>query len=334
MHSALPSATVSSAAAAPAAAAPAAASAAAPLLLAENVSFAARGGEILSGVSFAMRRGEIRAVIGPNGAGKSTLLRCLAGVAARSGGAVRIDGQNLDTLPRRELARKICYLPQFTGRLPAFRVRDYVLMGRYAHSGFWRGMNPGDGERADQALRLAGIEELAERLLPTLSGGERQLAAIAAALAQEAELLILDEPAAFLDPGRQARLLELIRRLNREQGLSLLIVTHDVNAAMLTTTQTLALRNGRVVFDGPSRELAAAEQLERIYGTAFSLLETGGAGRLAFPAGLLRDCSGKSGGMGEMNGETREGTKGGTRGETPEQTRERAGKEAKGTDSP
>lgn len=273
--------------------------ASAPLLLAEDVSFAARGKAILSGVSFAMRRGEIRAVIGPNGAGKSTLLRCLAGVAAKTGGAVFIGGENLDVLPRRELARRICYLPQFTGRLPSFRVRDYVLMGRYAHSGFWSGMDPGDGGRADQALALVGIEGLAQRLLPTLSGGERQLAAIAAALAQEAELLILDEPAAFLDPGRQARLLELVRRLNRERGISLLLVTHDVNAAMLVSDRTLALRDGRAVFDGPSGELATAGLLEKIYGTAFSLLETGGSRRLAFPAGMLCDRPGDGGEAGE-----------------------------------
>ncbi len=260
----------------------------APLLKVGDLSFAVRGKTILSGVSFRMQRGEIRAVIGPNGAGKSTLARCLAGVIAKSGGLVEIAGRCQEALSRRELARKICYLPQFSGTLPAFRVRDYVLMGRYAHSGFWSGLEQGDGERADDAMRLAGVAHLADRFLPTLSGGERQLAAIAAGLAQEADLLILDEPATFLDPGRQERLVELILRLNRERGVSLLVVTHDINMAMLFTCRTLALREGRVAFDRPSGELSEPGTLAGIYGVDFDFLDIGNGRRIALSAGMAR----------------------------------------------
>lgn len=256
------------------------------LLRVVNLSFSVGGKVILAGVSFAMRQGEIRAVIGPNGAGKSTLARCLTAVIGGASGRVEFFGRELGTIPRRELARLACYLPQSHPSMPAYTVRDYVLMGRYAHIGFWAGPGSEDRERAEDAMRMTGVLSLAERTLPTLSGGERQLVAIAAGLAQEARLLILDEPATFLDPGHQDLLLRLIRRLNEERGVSVLIVTHDVNMALRFTHWTLALRGGGVVFDCPSPELSDPGRLREIYGVDFAFVEKGGS-RFALTAGML-----------------------------------------------
>lgn len=258
----------------------------APLLRVHDLSLAIKGKAIISGIAFAMRAGEIRAVVGPNGAGKSTLARCVAGIARPTGGGVEVDGRRQDQMPRRELARNICYMPQFQGGLPAYSVRDYVMMGRYAHTGFWDGLGRDDGRAADAAMELAGVRDLSDRLLPTLSGGERQLVAIAAGLAQEARLLILDEPATFLDPGHQDLLLDLIRRLNRERGLSILVVTHDVNMAMLFTHRTLALRAGRAVYDGMSVGLAEPGVLRNIYGMDFAFVDDGDR-RFAMSAGMM-----------------------------------------------
>lgn len=249
-----------------------------PLLEVEDLSFAVRDKTILSGIRFRMDEGEIRAIIGPNGAGKSTLVRCIAGVAKKSGGSVAFSGVGQDQVSRKELARRVCYMPQIQGSLPPFTVRDFVGMGRYAHGGFWRDMRRGDAEAVDAAMELAGVSELADRLLPTLSGGERQMTAIAAGLAQEARLLVLDEPGTFLDPAHQDMLLELIIRLNREQGISLLIVTHDVNMAIHFTHATLALQKGKTAFDGASADLVHDDVLADIYGTDFAFLPLGGTG--------------------------------------------------------
>lgn len=251
-----------------------------PLLRVAGLSYAVRGKSILSGITFDMDESEVRAVVGPNGAGKSTLAKCIAGLAVGQNGGIAFNGRDCADVPRKELARLVCYLPQIQGTLPAFSVRDYVMMGRYAHLGFWNGPDEGDAQAVEVALEQAQVAGLADRLLPTLSGGERQLVGIAAGLAQEARLLIMDEPATFLDPGHQELLLDLVRRLNRERGVSLLIVTHDINMAMFFTHRTLALRSGEVVFDGCSADLADKDLLRAIYGIDFAFLDIpGGGGR-------------------------------------------------------
>ncbi len=247
-----------------------------PLLDVRDLSFAAGGVRILSGVSLSLERGEILSVIGPNGAGKSSLARCVAGLAKPDAGSVLLAGRAVSRLSPRERARLVCYMPQTQGDAPAFTVRDFVAMGRYAH-----GEKAGAAARVDDAMALAGVGELADRLLPALSGGERQLAALAAALAQEAELLVLDEPAAFLDPARQDAFLDLALRINRGRGVSLLIVTHDVNWAMHFTGRAVALREGRVAYAGPAAGLAGGGVLEGVYGAAFSLLPLPGRPPLA-----------------------------------------------------
>ncbi len=253
----------------------------APLLDVSGLSIALGGKPILQGVGFSIQPGEIRAIIGPNGAGKSTCVRCIAGVLAGWTGGITLDSRAHADLSRRELARLVCYLPQIGGALPAFSVWDYVSMGRYAHIGLWDGLGAHDAEAIDRALADVGIGHLRDRRLTTLSGGERQMAAIAAGLAQEARLLILDEPATFLDPLRQDLLLELVGRINRERGISVLMVTHDVNAAMFHTHRTLALRDGRVVFDGSSADLRQNETLRAIYDMDFAFAPVPGGHSLA-----------------------------------------------------
>lgn len=257
-----------------------------PLLEVAGLSVAIGGKPILNDITFTLHAGEVRAVIGPNGAGKSTCVRCLAGVAAGWSGRIRLNGRDVSSLPRRELARLVCYLPQIQTIPPAFRVWDYVSMGRYAHLSLWGGLKKEDARAVDAALADTGMDHLRDRLLPTLSGGERQMAAIAAGLAQEARLLVLDEPATFLDPLRHDALLSLVGRINRERGVSVLMVTHDINAAMLRTHRTLALRQGRAIYDGPSAGLAQASVLRGIYGMDFVYAPLPEGGTVAVSAHL------------------------------------------------
>jgi ABC-type cobalamin/Fe3+-siderophores transport systems, ATPase components len=254
------------------------------LLEVNGISCSIQGKTIISDISFHMKRGEIRAVIGPNGAGKSTLVRCIAGILKTGGGTIVVDGKERRSISRKEFAQCICYMPQMQGDMPPFTVRDFVAMGRYAHDSFWRRGTRGEKDRINDAMALAGVTGFADRRMPTLSGGERQMAAIAAGLAQEARLLILDEPATFLDPARQDNLLRIMQRLNRERAISILVVTHDVNMAVHFTHRILAMKKGAVVFDGESRDAADANILETVYDSPFSLLPLPeNSGSLAVP---------------------------------------------------
>ena len=257
------------------------------LARADGVSLSIDGKKILDSVSLAVRKGEIRAVVGSNGAGKSTLARCLAALIGGWSGSIEIGGAPVRRLSRKELARSVCYLPQARGDMQAFTVREYVGMGRYAHGGFWGGRAVEDFRIADEALEATGAARFADRPLPELSGGERQLAALAAALAQQAELMILDEPGSFLDPKLQDQFTRLVLRLNRDKGVSFVIVTHDVNTAVKFTDKTLALRSGIVVYDGDSSGLADEAALRKIYGMEFSLVDAGAGERLVVPASQL-----------------------------------------------
>lgn len=241
---------------------------------------------ILDAVSFSMKPGEMRAIIGSNGSGKSTCVRCLCKIIDNWKGSVKLAGRSISRIDRRELAGLVCYLPQSRGIPPAFTVWDFVSMGRYVHTGLLAGLKPEDVEHIHDALAVTGMEHLRHRMLPTLSGGELQMAAIAAGLAQGAQLLVLDEPATFLDPVRQEMLLQLLQRLNHERGVGVLMITHDVNAAICFTEYTLALRDGRVVYDGLSCDLASQETLRKIYEMSFRIADLPGKVQLAIPESL------------------------------------------------
>lgn len=257
------------------------------LARAENVSLAIGGKTILDAVSLAVAPGEIRAVVGPSGAGKSTLARCLAAVARGWTGSIEIGGRPVRSLSRKQLARSVCYLPQSWTDVPEFTVGEYVGMARYAYGGFWRARGVGDGAIIDEALNAVGLSAFAVRPLSTLSGGQRQLAALAAALAQESDLMILDEPVSSFDPKLQEEFNQLMLRLNRAKNVSFVIITHDVNTALKFTDKTLALRDGGVVFDGPSAALADGKLLRDIYAMEFALVDAGAGERIVVPASWL-----------------------------------------------
>jgi iron complex transport system ATP-binding protein len=214
--------------------------------------------------------GEWFAVIGPNGAGKTTLFKCLMRVHPGANGTVRIDGVPARKLPQRRLAALLSYVPQQTGSDNPFRVEEFVLMGRYPHLSLFSTIGAADRRAAREAMELAGIAHLADRRMATLSGGERQAAAIASALAQGAAIMLLDEPAAFLDPGHAREVYRLVRKANREQGLTVLMVTHDINAAALHADRIGVLRAGRFVRIGTPDDIMVNEVLAPVYGTTFA----------------------------------------------------------------
>ena len=226
---------------------------------------------VLDGCAARVSRGEVVSVVGPNGAGKSTLLRVLAGLLRPREGRVRIDGVDLFTFDRPALARRIAVVPQILETLFPFTVREIVALGRTARLGLLGGVGPHDARVVDDALATLDLGALAERRIDTLSGGERQRAVLAMALAQEADILLLDEPTVHLDPGHQLATLDLARRLARDRGLAVLAVLHDLNLAALTD-RILVLAGGHVVRDGDPREVLTEEVLVPVFGPLLQVI--------------------------------------------------------------
>ena len=202
------------------------------------------------GVTLQVAAGRLIGIIGPNGSGKTTLLRLLGGLARPSSGRVLLDGRDLRSVSRRGLARRISVVPQETRLAFDFTVQEIVLMGRFPHLGPFEMEGRDDVEIAREALRSTGTLDLAGRPFATLSGGEKQRAIIAGALAQAADLMLLDEPTAALDPGYQLEIAALLRGLNAERGVTMAVATHDLNLAAGLCTSLVLLREGRVSFQG------------------------------------------------------------------------------------
>jgi len=218
------------------------------------------------GLDFALRPGEVTALLGPNGCGKTTLLKTLLGLIAPLAGEVRLDDAPLRSLSVTERARRMAYVPQHAASTFGFPVREIVLLGRTAHGRLWSPPSRHDREVADACLERMGIAHLADQPLHRVSGGERQLALVARALAQEPALILLDEPTASLDFGNQGRVLREMRRLATE-GLGVIFTTHDPNHALRYADRAMLMRDGRLLADGAADEVLTAEALEGMYRT-------------------------------------------------------------------
>jgi iron complex transport system ATP-binding protein len=227
--------------------------------------------DVLHGVDLAIAAGELVALVGTNGSGKTTLLRLLAGTLRPDAGALVLFGRTALSWSRMDLARRVAVLPQSLELPTGFRVGELVTMGRLPHSRSLFGTTPEDEEAVERALRDADARDLAARYAEELSGGERQRVLVAMALAQEPQLLLLDEPTLHLDLAHQVSLLDTIGRLRRERGIAVVAVLHDL--ALATVAPRVAvLDSGRVVADGPSDEVLTAALVRRVFGVAVEAL--------------------------------------------------------------
>jgi len=241
----------------------------------QRLSFTHEGLAILDGLSFTLARGEYLSVIGPNGAGKSTLLKCLMRVHAQGSvrGEIRLKGRLLSEYDQRALAALVSYVPQAGGWIPPFTVEELLHLGRYPHLSPGGVLRKADLDAVERALALTNMQGLAARRLASLSGGERQKAFIAAALAQETEVILLDEPASFLDPKHTAELNRLVRVLHREHGITMLTVTHDLNHPLRMEGTVLLLRRGQQLFFGQARDLLREKLLEEAFSHRFTTFQ-------------------------------------------------------------
>jgi iron complex transport system ATP-binding protein len=238
------------------------------MLRATDVSFAYRGttDPVLNRVSLTVERATIVGVLGPNGSGKTTLLRVLAGMLRASTGSVVLDGVDIASISRRDLARRVAVVPQETHTTFDFTVLDIVLMGRYPHLGALQLEGPDDLRVARESLAATGTVSFEQRRFNTLSGGEKQRVVIASALAQSADLLLLDEPTASLDLAYQLEIAGLLKRLNRERRTTMIISTHDLNLAAALCDRVVLLTRGRVVADGPIEQCLTIDNVRAVYG--------------------------------------------------------------------
>ncbi|MBM3806795.1 MAG: ABC transporter ATP-binding protein [Acidimicrobiia bacterium] len=237
------------------------------LLWADNVSFRYAPGAplVVDGVTVRLSDGALAGILGPNGSGKTTLLRLLSGTRRPSSGRVLLGAQPLDRLSRRDAARQIAVVPQETELAFEYRAIEIVLMGRHPHLGVFTVEGPDDVRIATEAMAATGTGHLAERPFHELSGGEKQRVVIAAALAQSAALLLLDEPTASLDLGYQLEISSLLQHLNQQRGVTMAISTHDLNLAASICRELILMRNGRVLASGPTTDVLTPDNIRRLY---------------------------------------------------------------------
>ncbi len=245
----------------------------APVLETRNLSWDYDPGHpVLQQICLTVRAGEKIAIIGPNGAGKTTLIKCLNGLLRPDRGEVRVMDQPVSTYTTRQLARTVAYVPQPMNAGLPFRVRDFIMMGRYPHWSTLSSVTPADHAAVAQALEMTGTTPLANRIHGTLSGGERQKVMLAAALAQESPILMLDEPSAFLDPGHQYEIDCILLAANQREGVTIVTATHDLNRAALTNDRIVGLRDGTIICNDTPDAVLQPAVLEQLYETSFTMV--------------------------------------------------------------
>ncbi|HTI29840.1 MAG TPA: ABC transporter ATP-binding protein [Methylomirabilota bacterium] len=224
--------------------------------------------DVLRSVDLTLARGDLVALVGTNGSGKTTLLRLLTGILQPDAGTVSFERRPLAEWRRPELARRVAVLPQQLDLPVGFRVAELVEMGRAPHARRLFASTEADARAVSRALADAGALELADRYAEELSGGERQRLLVAMALAQEPDLLLLDEPTLHLDLAHQVALLAAIRHLRDQRGLTVLAVLHDLNLAAAFAPRVAVLDDGRIVADGPPAEVLTPDLVQRVFGVA------------------------------------------------------------------
>jgi iron complex transport system ATP-binding protein len=240
----------------------------------EHLTVEVGGRTLVNDVSIHVAEGEWLSLLGPNGAGKTTLLRAAAGLV-RARGRVTLLGRNVTSLPRREVARLVALVPQVPVLPTGLSVAEYVLLGRTPHVGVFSREGAADRAAGAEALARLELGDVATRPLGSLSGGELQRVVIARALAQAAPILLLDEPTTALDIGHQQQALELVERLRREEGLTVVAAMHDLTLAAQYGDRVVLVDRGRVVADGAARDVLTAARVESLYGASVRIVDDG-----------------------------------------------------------
>jgi iron complex transport system ATP-binding protein len=235
-------------------------------LAAEHLRLSYEHIEVIDDLTFSLPPGKVTAIVGANACGKSTLLRGLARLLKPAAGVVYLDGKSIHELPTRQVAQTLGILPQSPVAPEGITVADLVTRGRYPHQGWMRRWTAADDAAVAAAMEATGVFDLAERPADELSGGQRQRVWIAMALAQDAEIMLLDEPTTFLDLTHQVEILDLMTDLNRRVGRTVALVLHDLNHACRYSHHLIAMRGGAIVAQGPPDDIVTAELVREVFG--------------------------------------------------------------------
>ena len=252
----------------------------------EDLRFAYSGAPVLKGLTTTIEAGEFIALVGPNGAGKSTLLKILAALLRDYRGKVEFNGKSISTYSPREIARSVAFVPQETHVMFPFSVGEIIMMGRMPHRSGGLFETSRDVERAREAMHDTDTASLAGKIFSQLSGGERQRVVLASALAQDPQVLLLDEPTVYLDLKHQIQFYNIVERLNSERRMTIVSVTHDVNLAARYARRMIAIRAGEFVVDGSPDEVLTCENMYDIFEIEASIFKRpDGRGSYIIPAG-------------------------------------------------
>lgn len=235
------------------------------LLSLQSVGFAYNGSFRLEDINLTVKKGDFTGIIGPNGSGKSTIIKLMAGYITPNSGTVYLEGQPLAQVHRKRVARKVAVVSQGIHTDFDFTVEEMVRLGRIPHLGRWQSEGPGDTEAIEQAMELTQIYKFRKRFFNRLSGGEAQRVLVAQALAQQPEVLLLDEPTTYMDMAFQQDLFTLMAELN-QGGITVVAVLHDINLAALYCQKLVAIRSGRIYTEGTPDEVITGANIEAIYG--------------------------------------------------------------------
>ncbi|UCF91103.1 MAG: heme ABC transporter ATP-binding protein [Desulfobacterales bacterium] len=235
-------------------------------IAAQNLSYSYGNSRVLQNLSFSVEKRSFFIIIGPNGSGKTTLMKLMAGIVKPQDGQLDVLGRRVGDYARKDLARTIAYVPQMLHLDFPFTVDEIVRMGRSPHLGLLGFEQQKDFEIATRAMAFTGVEYLAHRKLDQLSGGEQQLVFIARAICQDPEVILLDEPTASLDLAHQIQVMDLMEKLKTERGVTVVMVSHDINLAAMYCDRLLLLKAGRMVRHGRPNEVLTFETLEQAYG--------------------------------------------------------------------
>ncbi len=231
----------------------------------KNLKFAYKEDLVLRDICFNIKKGVFLSMVGPNGSGKSTLLKLLNNIYSSKTASILIEGKDIKAFKKKDLARKIAFVPQDTAINYEFTVWEVVLMGRHPYKGRFESENKSDHKLAEEALKLTNTFHLKDRIITELSGGERQRVLIARALAQEPSIILLDEPTAHLDINHQIEILSLLQKLNKEKGTTIVLVIHDINLGIRYSDEIIMLNKGEILGRGRPEEVITKENIKQAY---------------------------------------------------------------------